>query len=557
MGSAARLRPSDSGALQPLLRRSRSQRTKPRSLSDIHAGNVTALSMRRKIHLLGAVQLSCFLVLAVLSHGMAPLLPFGAPRTEKLAWYRELGAALAPLGGGVEAFLSGDSFLSDRAVLLISYCLPMLAATAVFVAVLALLHRSRDVLEPSDARRLLNWGIAFGAAVAVASPVMTHDFWLSFGWGRMVAAGQNPYYGLVPIEFIQNLPKGPYVTTMTYGPLWALVSGSVMAVAQERTVLGAILFKFILAAAWILALHLIDRLLRDEATWHRCVGITIFGWLPLSSTQSVGEGHNDVFMVSLVLLWLYLLRQRRTVLASASLACSAAVKYVSLPLFILDFLQHVRGGRASIRTYSWRFFVASAVVIAAFVPFFRFDGFFEPMVSMRNWHFYTPTEAVSTLARLLGVRESFFSFPGMFFAFFSICIRAFFLLAPLYFVVRYYRKAGWHEFYGAALAMMSAILFLGVGHVWPWFLVWVLALAALVPTLGLSRWVVGVAIAAPFPTLAWATFPPVTATDARSFWAIDMAGVLMYLAAAIWFMSTKRLLGAPAACSDSCSTRNA
>jgi alpha-1,6-mannosyltransferase len=501
--------------------------------------------MRRRIHLLGALQLSCFAALSFLSHGMAPLLPFGTPRTEKLAWYRELGAALAPLGEGAEALLAGNSFLQDRTFLLASYCLPMLVATAVFVAVLALLHRGHDALEPSDARRLLNWGVAFAAAGAVASPVLTHDFWLSFGWGRMVAAGQNPYDGLVPFEFVRNLPKGPYVTTMTYGPLWALVSGSVMFVAQEKTVLGAILFKFILAAAWILALLLIDRLLRDETTWYRCAGIAIFGWLPLSSTQSVGEGHNDVFMVSLVLLWLYLLRQRRNVLASAALACSAAVKYVTLPLFILDVLQHVRSGRVSLRTYSWRFFVASAVIIAVFIPFFRFNGFFEPMVTMRTWHFYTPIEAVSTLAHLLGVRESFFSFPGMFFALLSICIRAFFLSAPFYFVVRYYRKAGWHEFYGAVLAIMSAILFLGVGHVWPWFVLWAIAPAALVPTFGLARWAVGVAIAAPFPILAWTAFPPEMGSGESAFWVIDTAGVLMYVAAVIWFMSSKRLFRAP------------
>ena len=478
---------------------------------------------------------------------MAPLLPFGDPPAQKVDRYREAGAALAHLGGGVEAFLAGNSFLADRALLLISYCLPMLIATGVFVAVLASLHRRRDVLEPSDAKRLLQWGIAFAVASAFASPVLVHDFWLSFGWGRMIAAGQNPYDSLVPFEFTRNLPVVPYFTTMTYGPLWAIVSGIVMFVAQDNTVLGAVFFKVVLASAWILALLLIDRLLRDEAAWYRCAGIAIFGWLPLSVTQSVADGHNDVFMVLFMLLWLYLLRQRRPVLASASLACSAVAKYVTMPLFLLDLLHHVRHRRVSIGAYLPQFFVASAVIIAAFLPFFRFNGFFEPAVSMRDWHFYTPTEAVSDFARLLGVRASFSSFPGVFFALLRTGIHAFFLLTPVYFVARYYKKASWLNLYSSVLAIMCAILFVGVGHTWPWFLVWAIAPAALVPSSGLARWVVGVAIAAPFPVLAWTAFPPEARSGGSAFWVIDTAGVLLYVAAVIWFLSSKRLFGAPTA----------
>jgi alpha-1,6-mannosyltransferase len=219
-------------------------------------------------------------------------------------------------------------------------------------------------------------------------------------------------------------------------------------------------------------------------------------------------GHNDVFMVLFVLLWLYLLRQPRPVLASASLACSAAVKYVTMPLFLLDLLHHVRRQRDSIGAYLRQFVVAAVVIIAVFLPFFRLSGFFEPAVSMRDWHFYTPSEAVSDLALLLGVSASWASFPGVFFAFLRAVIHAFFLLTPVYFVARYSKKATWLNLYSALLAIMSAILFVGVGHVWPWFVVWAIAPAALVPTSGLARWVVGVAIAAPFPTLAWTAFPP-------------------------------------------------
>src|SRR6266700_2966956 len=44
----------------------------------------------------------------------------------------------------------------------------------------------------------------------------------------------------------------------------------------------------------------------------------------------------------------------------------------------------------------------------------------------------------------------------------------------------------------AALAIMSAISFVGIAHLWPWYLVWTVLLAALVPRWWLARFVIGV-----------------------------------------------------------------
>ena len=80
---------------------------------------------------------------------------------------------------------------------------------------------------------------------------------------------------------------------------------------------------------------------------------------------------------------------------------------------------------------------------------------------------------------------------------------------------------------------MSAVSFSLVGHVWPWFLLWVLALAALTPQAALARWGLGVALALPFPILIF-TVPG---------WTLRMlfiASLIPYAFALTWLLVVRR-----------------
>ena len=97
----------------------------------------------------------------------------------------------------------------------------------------------------------------------------------------MINSGLNPYYIIKPFRFIEDLPIGFTSERMIYGPLWAVLNGTVMWLADNRLWLGALSFKLLLLAAWIGTLWLIWKLLRNWPVWHQCVGLLIFGWLPL------------------------------------------------------------------------------------------------------------------------------------------------------------------------------------------------------------------------------------------------------------------------------------
>ena len=120
----------------------------------------------------------------------------------------------------------------------------------------------------------------------------------------MIVAGVNPFHSLFTPESLAGLPLDHFPMPMSYGPLWGLVSAAVMLVAGDSALLTFVLFKAVLAAAWIGTLHLVYRLTGGLPQSQRCLAILLFGWMPAGVSQSLAEGHNDIAMVALALLWL-------------------------------------------------------------------------------------------------------------------------------------------------------------------------------------------------------------------------------------------------------------
>ena len=79
--------------------------------------------------------------------------------------------------------------------------------------------------------------------------MFAQDFWLSVGWGRMTAAGVNPYYFDLSQEYTSGLPLDYTLGRMTYGPLWALISGMVAWISGGNVLAAAGLFKLLLAGS--------------------------------------------------------------------------------------------------------------------------------------------------------------------------------------------------------------------------------------------------------------------------------------------------------------------
>jgi alpha-1,6-mannosyltransferase len=277
--------------------------------------------MDRRIRTTGVVVLFAYIVQTIASYWLAP--------AQVAFWNRassQIFAFFYPSLTGIGTLAA----LKANAHFLPVYCAPMLLATGCCALILLWLHAGEEP-NASTANRLMWWSIAFAAANLPALPVMAQDLWISAAWGEMITHGLNPYYHDIPAQIATRWFPDHFLIRMTYGPLWALISAAVMLVTSNRWVV-LVLFKAILGCFWLLALILTRRLTRDSDSRSQCLAVVMVGWLPASVGQSLAEGHNDIVMAALVMLWLC----NRN---AFGLAAAILVKYTAAPLALFTLIE--------------------------------------------------------------------------------------------------------------------------------------------------------------------------------------------------------------------------
>ncbi len=481
--------------------------------------------MKKYLLIIGTLNLAFLIVRAILSYFLVTVAPFGIPQDNERLFFSQIVEKLALFGSGFRDLISGNGLFRNEFYFAAAVASPLFLSSLVFVALLVLLTKCRSDLTDDSPRTLFRWSVVFICVSAFSFPVFAQDFWLSIGWGRMAAAGTNPYYFDLTLEFTRNLPLDYTLGRMTYGPLWALISGILAWVAGGNVLAEAFLFKLLLTGALIGSLFLVWKLLAEYPLFHQCVGIAMFGWLPLTLTEIAAEGHNDIVMVFFLLLWLYFLQRGTIMAASVALAASVLIKYVTAPLFLVEILYFYFSLKRSPRTHVLPLLTAGAFMVLVLGVFFRSPDFFDATSSMRAWHFFTPRDAIAALCRLLGIPGHPQYLP--------------FLVFPLLVVYqgsRYIKASTDDAFRLMVLAVMSAILFTAPGHIFPWYLLWVVPFSALLPSQPLSQWNVGVALAFPFALL------PLQFTNLSGFSRWELPGLLVFVFALLWQLSTLRWL---------------
>ncbi len=153
--------------------------------------------------------------------------------------------------------------------------------------------------------------------------------------------------------------------------------------------------------------------------------------------------------------------------------------------------------------------------------FYRSPEYFDGVRLLGTWYFLQPRDAVQAVELALGV-------PLLPLA---LAVTALF---PVY--AAYTTWIAWSEptterLLQAALAVMSCVLFTAVSHLWAWYVVWALALAALLPCWWLSRFIIGVAVMSPFTLGFWWIEAFANSREAVAF--------AMYASAILWTVVTR------------------
>jgi alpha-1,6-mannosyltransferase len=477
-------------------------------------------ALRWRINSLGVVILAVHLVLAALSYFQAAALWNVAEFPRAAAFFESLGSQSAAITADPSTWLAAARLFIHNTSVMLSYGIPLAIATIAAAVLILMLIRHGDAVDAAIARLLFRWSLAFAAASFFAFPLFTQDFWLSAAWGRMIAAGVNPFHTLFTAQDLVGLPLDHFPMTMSYGPLWAVLSALITLIAFDNVIAMGLLFKGVIAAAWIWTLVLIDRLQHDKSPRERCLAIALFGWVPLGVSQSIAEGHNDIVMIAPALLW-FLLLLRRHPAAPLALAVSALCKYVTAPLFVIDLIQAFRGERLTLLRYVRRMLLPGLVGAVLVTFFFRSPSFFDGLRLVSEWHFLRPSEAVSGVEQLTGIPL---------WPLHLVALAAFPIVAVLW-LAAFIRNASVENLTKATIALIAAIMFTAASHVWPWYLVWGVAFSALLPQWWVSRFVAGVALLIPFTLATWW----VPALEPLR----DIAALAIYGGAVLWIYLTR------------------
>lgn len=302
---------------------------------------------------------------------------------------------------------------------------------------------------------------ALAAAIQLAplgAPLLlSTDVWTYWDYGRIAAAHDGNPYRDAPEDFPLD-PAFPYVgeawrdSTSVYGPAFTLVSEPLGLAAGSSAGAAAWLSKSVAAGAMLVGTALAVRLARRKA-----FAAAFAGWNPLLALQFAGGGHNDVWMIALVLGALALGASGRRQLAGAAWAAAVLVKWIPLLLLPLRALE----ARARGRRVGHAGFAAAATVIAALATW-RYGWYwlsaFGPLARNANQEtsFALPHRLDS-----LGLPDG--TGVGL--------LLAGFVLAYVWLL----RQAAQGR---ARLALASGLLLLATPWLVPWYAVWAVPLAA-------------------------------------------------------------------------------
>ena len=253
------------------------------------------------------------------------------------------------------------------------YTIPLIAIWLAYLAVMALAPRVRD------ARALValaaGGAVGFSAILVWLYPITAADIFNYALYGLVQHRGENPL--VLPPNSIIGDPLIGYSAwpghPSPYGPAWQVIAWLVTAVRGERLLAGLVVFKVILAGFHLLNVFLIARIAAAAGVARPEVAALIYAWNPLLLYETAGNGHNDIVMLTGLLLALWALSTRRDALTLPLATLAALAKYLGglwLPVLALGWLPEAWGARRW-RAIAGALLACLVLVVACYAPFWE------------------------------------------------------------------------------------------------------------------------------------------------------------------------------------------
>lgn len=172
-------------------------------------------------------------------------------------------------------------------------------------------------------------------------PAFSYDLFNYMFDARIITKyGQNPY-----LHKALDYPTDPWTNFMRwthryypYGPFWLIVTVPLSFLGMGFFLPTMYLFKALIVASYLGTIFIINKILVKHSKANILSGLFFFAFNPLVIIESLVSAHNDMLMIFLAMLAIFLLFEKKYIGSIFFLLLSGAIKFATfivLPLFIL------------------------------------------------------------------------------------------------------------------------------------------------------------------------------------------------------------------------------
>jgi alpha-1,6-mannosyltransferase len=334
------------------------------------------------------------------------------------------------------------------------------------------------------------WVVLGGTALFIATlvptnPAASQDVYHNIADSRTLwIYGDNP--ALTPPGAHPDDPLFKFVpdwkdTSTSYGPLWYAMSGAPIPFAGTNLWANVIGQK-VLASAFLMASVVLVMLIvgRIDAGAAATSGILV-GWNPLLLFESAGAAHNDFAMVTFALAALYAVARRWWPGVFPMLALAGSVKYVMVILAPLLLCWMIMSKDIPRKHIALSAAGGLIVGLAVYAPFLADGAWLEALRGEGN-HYLSSTGtalmSVLMVQRKMSLEEATrimrFALVGAF------------GIGYLALLVQASRRPSYRWLATTAAASIFLFLITVKWWFWPWYLAWLIPVAALAPRRGMA-----------------------------------------------------------------------
>lgn len=253
-----------------------------------------------------------------------------------------------------------------------------------------------------------------------------------------------------------------------YGPVQFIFSSTIHLFAGENLIANIIGFKIIHLTFVVATIIMLIKWFKENSPSRLAYGIVFFAWNPLLLIEIVGNAHNDIIMAFFTLLSVYWLSKNQEVKASLSLALAVLAKIAAIiyiPIIILNFLINNKKKKAIL--------FSSTSAVFTILGFLSLRQGLFGLIKNLNTQLELYLRSLPTIIRFIFIKLGLDQTKANMFEK-LITLPLFSLM-----LIRAFLKKKFNKLIESMVVIMLLYFLIAAPMLQPWYIVWILPLAAL------------------------------------------------------------------------------